>query len=150
MSTNSTKIFLKEPSTLASATKVLSGTSRISRNGVISDVAEIILYPTYVPEPPNPINDFALLKLKKPLKFNRSTQPIKLAGEDSELYGDEDVLVVGHGDTKNETQNTEFLRGAVVKIMEFEQCKILYQGTFTVTDSQICTSTDDAKDSCQV
>lgn len=126
--------------------KIRSGSSRATRGGVLSDIAKIFLYPTYV-QPAT--NDFSLANLKKPLTFNDRTQPIALPPLGSYYVGEgEEVLVSGHGNTLNPLHSTEFLKGFVGKVMDFTVCDKAWNGGLTA--GMICAYATDKKTTCTV
>jgi hypothetical protein len=117
----------------------------------VSEVKNITIFPSYYEDPVSGdlVNDFALVGLKKALTLNRRTQIIKLPDSDYTIADGKDVLVSGHGNTKNELHSKELLRGVVIKIKNFAECNTEKGGTLKF-ESMICGDTSDGQDSCQV
>jgi trypsin len=126
--------------------KVRSGSSRKSRGGTMTDAAEVIPHPEYDSKTLN--YDYMLIKLATKLEFTQRQQPIKLAEENSKAYfEDEEVLTSGFGQTQNEMQSSEFLRGVVVKFTGRTACKKAYPDL--ITDYMVCAGSKSNQDSCQ-
>jgi hypothetical protein len=89
------------------------------------------------------------LELKKALALNDRTQIIKLPTSGSTVPDGREVLVSGHGVTKNDLHSEELLRGAVIKIKNFAECNTNYAEQL-VSTCMICGETADEQDSCQV
>lgn len=75
-------------------------------------------------------------------------QTIKLADANFVIPDGAKTLTSGLGETQNDEQSTEFLRGAVVLIQNMAECNASY--SHQLTDVMICAGTDFGQDSCQV
>lgn len=82
--------------------------------------------------------DYSLLKLAKPLVFNDSVQPVKLPFIWNKLRDGTNCLVTGWGNTRNASQPRGSLRGAVVPIVNREQCDQSYRMYGGITKRMIC------------
>lgn len=129
----------KDPENFA----IRSGSSRRSRGGKIHKVEQIINHPNYNANTLD--NDFMLMKLYHPLKFDQRHQRIELA-EPHMYYEGAQVVVSGYGVTQDPEQDTEFLRGVVVEISSENSCKNAYKNM--ITPNMFCAASH-KKDSCQ-
>lgn len=123
--------------------KIRSGSSRKSRGGEIHAVESIYSHPNYSAATLD--NDFMLLKLKEPLKYDAKRQPIQLA-EPYMYYQGAQILTSGLGSTQDSMQSSEFLRGVIVDISSLKKCKTAYPNM--ITKNMFCAA-GDKKDSCQ-
>lgn len=125
--------------------RIRVGSSRASRGGKVYEVAKIILHPDYDKTPFD--NDFALIQVKDSINFNDKQKAIKLPVESKVVWPNMDVLVSGFGDTKNEMESEEFLRGVIIKIIDQNVCKLSYSEE-GITSNMFCAA-GKGKDSCQ-
>ncbi|XP_070502481.1 trypsin-1-like [Chironomus tepperi] len=122
---------------------IRTGSSRKSRGGLIHAVESVYSHPNYSASTLD--NDFMLLKLKVPLKFDSTRQAIQL-GESYMYYQGAHVLTSGLGSTQDAMQSSEFLRGVIVEISSSKTCKTAYPNM--ITKNMFCAA-GEKKDSCQ-
>lgn len=135
--------------------KVRVGSSRATRGGTVFDVDKIFNHDQY-----NSVNndyDATLLKLKKTIRIGDRQQTIKLASANKAIADDTVVITSGWGDTRNDKEQTEFLRSVEVLTVNQVSCKETYdekntpETPYEVTDNMLCAAvTGGGKDSCQV
>lgn len=126
--------------------RVRSGTTRVSRGGVVTNVTKIFVHPSYIPDI---THDFALVNLKKALAFNARTQVIKLPPSSSyRVSGGVPIFMVGHGLTLNPLHSQELLKGVVTTVKDYAACKEAWGGT--LQESMICVNNDNPKAVCSV
>lgn len=106
--------------------KVRTGSSRISRGGVISDVSKIVVHPQW--DPQNVMFDFALVQLKSSLRLNDQTKVINLPVAGYEMTDGTQVLACGHGSTQNPLHSQELFRAIVLTVANFDDCKAAWGG----------------------
>lgn len=94
-------------------------TNQTKKETILIESDDIFIYPTF--NITTIKNDMALLKLKKPIKFNKSVQPVKLSNN-CKLYENEIVFAVGYGETYNGSNFAPSLRWAPLKVLPNEQC----------------------------
>jgi secreted trypsin-like serine protease len=115
--------------------RVRSGSSHRSSGGYIQKLEKVFIHPNYKAVRKDAADyDFALLKLKSPIIYDKTRQPIKLA--DSSMYeqGDE-ALVSGFGLTNNPKESNEVLRAVVLEVTSDEGCINRFIPT---TPSMVC------------
>ncbi|XP_030369258.1 melanization protease 1 [Scaptodrosophila lebanonensis] len=114
-------------------------------------VAEIITHPQYQNGRDQP-HDIALLRLRSPVTFSPTIQPVCLPTESrlrNELFLGRSMVVAGWGRTEtNATANIK--QKALVGVVPTSQCHSKYstQGR-TVTTQQICCGGEEGIDSCR-
>lgn len=96
-------------------------------------------------------NDVGLLKLDKCVDIDRF-KPIKLARPDYEMKKDQDIDIMGFGDTtsdpNDEEEDVTFLRAVTVPYISHQECNDIYYSG--VTNDTICAGFKEGqKDSCQ-
>lgn len=126
--------------------RVVLGTDRwrytlLQQNLQLIPVAKIIVHPEWNSR--RALNDIALIKTNKPIKFNSRVQPICLP--DNEQYdtnGGQIVTVAGYGYT---TDNLVFnflpdrLKSVQVPVVRMDQCRALYNvSRVLITDKMLC------------
>ena len=115
-------------------------------------------------------NDIGIIKLKDPVRLNRSVRPICLPSSgiynfkktlisilnlfyyciDSDISG-EHGTVVGWGRTEERGKSSSFPREVRVPIMTNEECKKKKYNPREITDQMFCAGYDQGKiDACQV
>ncbi|EAT41463.1 AAEL006903-PA [Aedes aegypti] len=120
------------------------GSSFHQHGGVVHQVDSVVQYPDHVPY--GWLNDFALLHLTTAIDFGVAAQPTLLASTDSDLDFEFDCVVSGWGKTLNETQGTDQLRAAQIRLVPQEQCNAYYDGQ--VDGTMVCAG-GEGHDSCQ-
>lgn len=111
---------------------------------MVHQVETVVQYPGHVPY--GWLNDFALLHLATTMEFGTAVQPVQLASTESDLDFEVDCFVSGWGKTLNESQSTEQLRAAHVRLLPEEQCNQYYEGQ--LDETMVCAG-EDGRDSCQ-
>merc|ERR1712198_639945 len=92
-------------------------------------------------------NDISLLKLSKPLTFNKYVQGIALPAKGHAASGD--CIVSGWGTTSEGGSTPSTLRKVTVPIVSDAECRSAY-GESEIEDSMICAGVSSGgKDSCQ-
>lgn len=134
--------------TVASQFKVVAGSSRRNgTDGVIVNVAEIIMHENYNPDTYD--FDVALLRLSPPLPLNNFTiRAIELTDGDS-IAGAVST-VTGWGTTKSGGSLSDQLLAVDVPIVSNEECNEDY-GADRITDTMLCAGVrgEGGKDACQ-
>ncbi|XP_029714869.1 trypsin-7-like [Aedes albopictus] len=122
------------------------GSSFHQHGGVVHQVDSVVQHPDHVPY--SWLTDFALLQLTTALDFRLATvQPIPLASSDSDLDFDFDCVISGWGKTLNDSQSTDQLRAAQVRLVPQEQCNGYYDGKVD-EETMVCAG-EAGRDSCQ-
>lgn len=102
---------------VASGLSILAGTNLLSRGGVARKVIEAIPHEDYG----NFMNDIALLRLDKPLAFDKSVKPIELLT--AEVPAGAEVVISGWGKTSNIGSPSERLKFNTLEAISDEQCR---------------------------
>lgn len=128
--------------------KVVVGATHKYTEGIVLDVQEAIRHDNYSAASAD--NDFALLKLAKPLQYTNAVQPIRLpnVGDAPPTPGTL-CLVSGWGYTANPTESEDILRGVEVPIVEQRKCAKAYP-TRPVTANMICAGFDMGDKDCKI
>ncbi|XP_075221423.1 chymotrypsin-1-like [Lycorma delicatula] len=129
---------------------VRGGSNLVMANGQTSWVEKVIIHPNYTT---TYAADIALIKLKKPFKFNKSLKAIKIYNQD--LPGvNETAVVTGFGYSESKEisaalqenaykfRHDGWLRAAYLKVIPYEKCKTdyYYQPNTTFSDLNFCTT----------
>lgn len=118
------------------------------KSGETFKVKKIIDHPNYDNE--TTANDISLLQLSKPITFkSQEKEAIKLPPMNDNVDDGTRVFVSGWGETYDEDESDEYLRGVDLSIYNLGKCNQVYGD---LNDNQICTldPEDTGKDSCQV
>ncbi|XP_020805953.1 trypsin beta [Drosophila serrata] len=127
---------------LPSILTVRVGSSLWNSGGQLVNVSHYIAHENYH-LPANESNDVAVIRLQKPLRFNKNVKPIPLATT-SPASGSL-AIVSGWGSTGWQMAGSTNLLVVKLPIIDYESClKTAYQG---ITDDMICAAAP-GKDSC--
>jgi trypsin len=126
--------------------KVRVGSSYSDKEGTtVLKVAKVTIHPEYESPPYN--NDFALLRLKTPIKkFDDKIQSIAVASPDQKLENGSQALVSGFGTTIQGGSRAKKLQKAIIPLIDFEDCRAKYNGLVKITEQMLCAGT--GKGSC--
>lgn len=102
---------------VAGGLSILAGTNSLSGDGVTRKVIEAIPHEDYG----NFMNDIALLRLEKPLTFDKSVKPIELL--DEEVPVGAAVVISGWGKTSNIGSTSEKLKFNILEATSDEECR---------------------------
>jgi trypsin len=117
--------------------KVRVGSSYSYKEGTVLKVAKITIHPEYESPPYN--NDFALLRLKTPIKkFDTKIKSIALASPDQELENGSSTIVSGFGTTIQGGSRAKKLQKANIPLIDFEVCRAEYNGHVKITEQMLC------------
>jgi trypsin len=117
--------------------KARVGSSYSDKEGTVLKVAKVTIHPEYEKPPYN--NDFALLRLKTPIKeFDDKIQSIALASPDQELDNGSSAVASGFGTMFWGGPRAEKLQKAEILLIDLEVCRIVYHGRPTMTEQMLC------------
>jgi len=109
------------------------------------DVAEIINHPNYDTHTVD--NDYAILRLAKPVSFTKKVSPACLPDDFTSTYEGTLATTTGWGSLGNGEPYPNVLQEVDVTVMTNAKCQSAYQGG-TITKNMLCASAP-GKDSCQ-
>ncbi|XP_012288929.1 trypsin-1 [Orussus abietinus] len=113
----------------------------------VIDVEKIILHKDFDSDDLHDINDLALLKLSRPVKFGNKVKSICLPSKGVGYEGKE-ATVTGWGRTVRDVSgNSTFLKQATLKILSLQECRDSPLGSH-VTSSMLCAFKNNT-DTCQ-
>jgi len=128
----------------ATSIGVLLGEHNIADDKSIRvDVAEIIIHPNYNSETID--NDFAILRLAKPVAFNKEMRPACLPADPSATYAEVIATVTGWGALSTEGSSPNVLHEVDVQVKTNTECNNAYSGQ--ITNNMLCAG-NPGKDSC--
>ena len=107
------------------------------------DVAEIINHPDWNSQRID--NDYAILRLAKPVKFNKKVAPACLPADTAATYAGVVATVTGWGRLIHEGNQPTTLQEVDVTVTTNAECDSAYG---SITKNMICAA-DSGKDSCQ-
>lgn len=91
-----------------------------------------------------------MVELKKPIQFGKTKQEIKLHNFDDVFPDNTVTFVSGWGNTKNNSESRDKLRGAEVPLVNQKKCQEAYD-SHKITPRMVCAGFEQGgKDSCQV
>lgn len=112
------------------------GSTYHQQGGTLYQVEEIIQHELY--DKGSSDFDLSILKLKEPIEFNKSAQPINLIDAGEELEVGTNCIASGWGLTKNVNEPNDVLRAVVVPIIEDDICVKAYAEITKVTSHMLC------------
>ncbi|XP_055590617.1 trypsin 3A1-like isoform X2 [Uranotaenia lowii] len=124
---------------------VYSGSSDSTVGGVRSYLKEIYPHPSF--DYKEARYDFALLELKKPLKFGPSTQPAVLPKTGESVEVGTTLLATGWGLTKNDEEPRNLLRSVELEVVDRNECARLLESE--LHDEVFCGYKAGGRDTCQ-
>jgi len=112
-------------------------------------VAKTTLHPSYNSD--TSANDIAILKLQKPLQFNRYVQPACLPSNDYAYPAGEHVIISGWGALNEGGGSPNILNVAYVPLITDTQCQDKYRRYgYTISDDMVCAAFESGGiDTCQ-
>jgi trypsin len=123
--------------------KVRVGSSYSNKEGTLMEVAKITVHPKYGKPLYN--NDFALLKLKNPIKeFDSKVKSIALASPDQKLVPGSPAMVTGFGKVIQGGPSAKKLQKAKIPLIDWKDCRARYG--LSITEQMLCAGT--GKGSC--
>ncbi|XP_047524458.1 chymotrypsin-2-like [Pieris napi] len=129
---------------------VLAGTNNKKSGGTRYKIDKIIKHKKYTYSPL--VNDIALLRTTKKIKFTEKVKAIELATEDPKP-GDKCKLSGWGFTTQNQDNSPDKLQWLDVKIISNEDCKTSlirrYEKSFPITENHICTYNKNGEGNCQ-
>ncbi|XP_031638810.1 polyserase-2-like [Contarinia nasturtii] len=129
------------------ALKIRAGSSFHAKDGEVLNIKQIVLHEKY---DRNVIDfDYALIELQEPLQLDKSKKVIELHNFDEVFPDNTTTLVTGWGNTKNNSESNDQLRGAEVPIVNQIQCQNAYENR--ISARMICAGflEQGGRDSCQ-
>ena len=130
---------------------VRAGTTQYTKGGAVHRVDEIILHEEFTTSTFGvPVNDVALLHLKKPLELDETKQPIELFREGEEVLEGSLSTVTGWGAVEEGGKTSDILQTVNVPIVSKEECNSAYEFYGGIPEGQICAAhPKGGKDACQ-
>uniref|UniRef100_A0A1B0GJS6 trypsin n=1 Tax=Lutzomyia longipalpis TaxID=7200 RepID=A0A1B0GJS6_LUTLO len=124
------------------------GSTHHASGGEVFNVHEVINHPDYDRDTVN--MDFALLKLKEPIEFNKKKQPIHLSELWEPVALNSRCTVSGWGETRDYTESNDSLRAVDVFILDPEVCRKAYSKFGDIyNEHMVCAGhMDGGKDAC--
>lgn len=116
--------------------KLRMGSSFHNKGGELHRIKEVIQHKRF--NKTNNDFDYALLKLRNPLKFTQSIQSILLPKYNDVLTGNTLCFVTGWGDTQNIIELNIQLCGAYVPIFNQNHCNESYREFGGITTRMLC------------
>lgn len=126
--------------------KIRAGSSDANQGGVLLDIEEIIIHPSYNFLTQN--YDFALLRLESEISFPKVVEFAKLPENDDVKIGE--MMRIGGWGKNERNDGSPHLIGAQVPIYDIEKCKKAYKKfNLEITDEMICAGYEEGKiDTC--
>ncbi|XP_001353252.3 trypsin beta-like [Drosophila pseudoobscura] len=126
--------------------QVRAGTTQQRRGGQLRNVKKIVAHAGYSDYTMR--NDLAMMKLSKPLKYNRCLKPVRLPSRKIRRFP-RCYLVSGWGLTSANAQNVQrYLRGVRVCKVRRGKCQKKYKGTGVKIYKDMICAASPGKDSC--
>ncbi|GAB0093284.1 hypothetical protein DMENIID0001_083660 [Sergentomyia squamirostris] len=100
------------------------GSTKHGSGGEVFEVKEIINHPEYNRATVN--NDFALIRLNKPMNFSETMQPVHLSELWEPIALNSKCTVSGWGETRDSTESNASLRSVKVYVLDQEVCRQAY------------------------
>lgn len=117
----------------------------------VAEVKEVKYHPAY--DPDTTMHDIAILKLKTPIKFSDTVQPVCLPNADEKVADNTQATVAGWGLTREGGQDTsQILMQVGVPTIKSSDCATMYKKARIDIDesAMICAGyKEGGKDSCQ-
>lgn len=114
---------------------VLVGTNTLSQGGQTIIASSLAYHQSY--DPTTLVNDIGIVKLSKPIQFNKNIQPISL-GHTNPRNG-EAVIVSGWGLTSVRGQAPNLLRKLSAEVLDLQRCSERLEAANPISTSNICT-----------
>lgn len=99
------------------------------------DIKEIHHYNAH--ESNDYIMDFAIIELKKELKFSEKIKKIKLADESFDFTGNYTAVISGYGRTGAKEDPSQYLKRAELSIITTDKCNLERQNTNRICARQL-------------
>ncbi|XP_077287631.1 chymotrypsin-1-like isoform X2 [Arctopsyche grandis] len=128
-----------------SVVRVIMGTNSLNSGGIIVGVSKYITHPQYNQSLGS--NDIGLLKLTKPVEFNKYIQPISLPSKN--IDDDSLFIISGWGYSKYPNgQLSDFLQVLYVRSITNDDCSNKWL-PFKINPSNLCTLATSGKGLCK-
>jgi trypsin len=123
------------------------GTDQVGKGGDVIAVKVVKTHPLFNPFSFN--YDFSILQLSQKVRLQKGVKEvIKLPALNNPIDEGTPAFVSGWGDTKNDEESSDFLRGVTVPVINQSECKRVYT---SLTNQMVCAGDMDGEiDSCQV
>jgi len=125
--------------------KIVTGTINWTKPDAVYNVADVQVHCSH--DKPMYHNDIALLKVDRPIVFNKNTQPVKLATIDNKAEGDQ-LILTGWGSTKLWGKTPDILQKINLKYLPNVKCQGAVRNSAWLGTSHICTLTKSGEGSC--
>lgn len=126
---------------------IRAGSLHRDRGGELIPISQTFVHPKY--NSTFVSNDYALFKLKTPLRLGRNVRRIRLPPPNLIIPDGSKVFVTGWGQTSEGGSISKRLLGVPLKKIGVMECKKVYANlTSKITDMNICAQGAPGKDSC--
>lgn len=89
--------------------------------------------------------DIAIIALKKPLKYSKTVQPVKLPQPNHILFDNTAMIVSGWGHTDDQGTHPKILQYTLIYKINSNKCRLFYD---SFDDGMLCAGNNDVKNSC--